>query len=317
MSVSVAQIDDIPEIAEVMSKIGVPINVEVFSSYFFGTEKDDLEDGFRGGFVARDEAGHIVGYCGLTPFPIYVNRIRHTAYQMGVLGIQKGYGALMFDFMDRVVELTKHFLVIANTANEKSVRLWTQYAGFSSGPELGAFIQYRYLPLGLLTRPKFTQKFSFSSPEFIRFWEVYMSGQKGIVTDRSPARMARIFTAAMQQKRVAIVTLCEKGQLVGYAALRLRRFHRMPGIRYEIIDILALGDDERRVQQLAKKCMRFAEWHGGIMLEYVGGRALLPRRRPALANTSFWSGGPPEVQEAIKSGEGWFFGPCDGDRVMT
>ena len=317
MTLSAATIEDMPAIAEAMAEIGMPIDIGAVKRYFFTGDLGETNDGLRGGLVARDDGQRVVGYCGLTPCTIYVDGKSHEAYEMGILGVRQGYGVVMIDFMDKVVELTTRSLVFANTANEKSVKLWTQYAGFHSGPELGDSIQYAFLPLGLLTVPKFTRQIDFKAHSFQQFWDEYKSGQQGIVVDRSSKRFERLFGPGIRQGRLSVITHDEDGRMVGYAVLRTRPLRRLRRLRYEIIDIIALGDNDQRIRMLIKKCKHFAGIHGGVLLEYVGGQHLLPHRRPALANTFIWSGGDSELKAMLAAGKGWFFGPYDGDRAMT
>ena len=317
MTLANAQIGDVPDIVAAMTEIGLPIDEAAVSRYFFTSEGNGTTECLLGGLVARDDAGRVVGYCGLTPCAVYVNGERHEAYQMGILGVRQGCGTVMFDFMDRVGELTRRALVFANTANEKSVRLWTQYAGFSSGPPLCAYIQYAFLPLGFFTRPRFSRHCDFLPSDFRHFLKEYQADQRGIMSERTQKRLTRIFGPAIQDGRVVVITAKEAGGVVGYAALRIRPLNHFRLLRYEIIDILALGDKAEIIKRLVVQCRRFASCHGGIVLEYVGGKKLLPHCRPALANTFIWAGGSPDVQHAIKSGNGWFFGPYDGDRSMS
>ncbi len=317
MTLTNARIEDVPAIVAAMKDIGLPIDEAAVSRYFFTSEGSETTECLLGGLVARDDVGRILGYCGLTPCAVYVDGERHEAYQMGILGVRPGCGTVMFDFMDRVIELTRRALVFANTANEKSARLWTQYAGFSPGPSLCASIQYAILPLGLFTRPRFTRHYDYMSSDFIHFLEDYQAGQKGIMAERTQKRLNRILGSAIHDGRVVVITAKEARSIVGYAALRVRPANHFGLFRYEIIDILALGDNAEIIKRLVVQCRRFASCHGGVVLEYVGGEKLLPHCRPALANTFIWAGGSRDVQQAIKLGKGWFFGPYDGDRSMS
>lgn len=307
MSVKVrsANVGDIPSIITCMRGCGLGVNEEKLRRYFFSPEVPCSDEGGNGGFVAEDAGGTIVGYCGLTPCPLYRGQSVMPALQMGVLGLKQGFGAAMFDLMDAVVALSRNYLVYANTANAKSGELWVKYAGFQYGPESGGNIQYDLLPLGLMTPRKFDSTDSFHELLNSDFWLRYLESCSGWSADRSPARLERLFGGAVEDGRVSILLEREVGRVVGVAVLHARPFLHGCKVRYAILDLVAIKDNREVLSSLVRKVRRFAMLHGGVMIEYVGGvEAILSRKRRALNNTFISS----------KPVEGWFYGPFDGDR---
>ena len=301
-----AQEIDIPDIVKVMEDVGLSLDQARFANYFFKSERHIDAPGANGGFVVRD-GDKIVGYSGLTPCSLFDGKEEILALQSGVLGLKPGYGTAMFDLMDVVIQLTRLYPFYGNTANEKSSALWTKYAGFRGGPENGAYIQFEFLPSGLWTRAGLDTKSEFAELVRSDFWERFLLVNEGYATDRSPARLRRLFEKPVADGRVGIILERQDGRIVGYAILRARQFLRTWKYRYDILDIVALKNDDRIVAALIAGCKRYAARHGGVLIEYVGGLSVFPHRRKALSNTFVSS-------HAI---EGWFYGPYDGDRCLV
>lgn len=303
-----ANVGDIPSIIICMRGCGLGVTDEKLKRYFFSPEVPCSDDGGNGGFVVEDSGGEIVGYCGLTPCSLYRGQAVWPALQMGVLGLKHGFGASMFDLMDAVIALSQNYLIYANTVNAKSGELWTKYAGFQYGPESGGDIQYDLLPLGVVTSRKFDSAGSFRELLNSDFWQRYRASCPGWSADRSPARLERLFSMAVEDGRVSILLEREDGLAVGVAVLYARPFLHGCRVRYALLDLVAINDSREVLSRLVRKAKRFAMLHGGVMIEYVGGEVgVFTRKRKALNNT-FISSRPVD---------GWFYGPFDGDRSLV
>lgn len=306
-TIRAALVTDIPEIVRVVGAVGLSLDEEGLRNYFFHSELKIEAGGALGGFVALDEGKKIVGYCGLTPCCLYQGKMEVAALQMGVLGLLPGYGAAMFSLMDAVIALTMQYPVFANTVNAKSGKLWTMYAGFSYGPEKCSSIQYALLPVGMLTRARVRCIEQFEELISSSFWMHYLETNSRWVTDRSPARLCRIWGRAVHDGRLGVVLAKNNGQIVGYAILHARRLSCLGKLRYNILDFVALKDDPAVLRHLVLRCKRFAALHGGVIIEYVGPVPVFKCQRKALNNTFIGS----------REFDGWFGGPFDGDRSFV
>lgn len=314
-------------IIDLINGVGLSLSRDSLSNYFFDVPRSESNSAIRGGFVVLDD-DDVVGYCGLSPCRIHLGTRPIDGYQMGILGLKTGYGAQMFDLMDAVLESVKGSFVIANTANDKSVKLWTTYGGFVSGPEACSFIRYAVLPLSLLSLPRVAldanSVHDFTDPRMAEFCRIITQNNRGVIMARTPARLQRIFGLGLAQRKTVLLSIENADGLFAYAVLRAKKFSHTIYKRFEIIDLVALDNSSSYLRLMLHKCIRYARGHGGIMVEYIGGQSgigeildeFLPGRRPALANTSFWFSEVPEVVEAFQHNAGWMFGPYDGDRCM-
>lgn len=323
-----ARIEDVPAILEMLKGVGLCPAPQKLVHYFFTPPQAEYDAGTPGGFVVKDERGGCVGYCGLSPCRVYIGGKGYPAYQMGILGIKQGYGAMMFELMDEVIALSHHALVYANTANKKSLELWTNYAGFSMGPTACSRIQYAIgTPIDFCRgwAERFTTRANvkdFSDPLFRSFWERFRDSCQGVCTSRTPERLNWVFGKALQTGICKLITIADGANILGYAVLRVRPFKRLGLRRYDILDVCVSDGKVETARSLLRACKRYTASHLGIILEYVGGIATLdeviknelPHSRPALAVTSFYATRISEVSSALQGKCGWFFGPYDGDR---
>lgn len=315
----------LPKIVEMMLSVGMDMNVPFLSHYFFEVPASESTAPVRGGLVVRDGAD-IVGFLGLAPCRLIGRGKSYDGYQMGVLGLQPGYGPYMFDLIDRVKELSANSFAIANTANEKSVKLWTQYGEFVPGPSGGELSHYDLFPLATLSLPRLRQPMDecadFNDPRLRNFWSSYVKETDGFALERTSARQQRLFGGRLERHESALLTVACGDEILGYAVIRARKRPRFPYLRYEVSDLIARKNDIDVLVRLLQKCRRYVARHGGVMLEYVGSnrgleaalRACLPRTRIAPANTAYWYTQVPEIHAALANNDGWLFGPYDGDR---
>ena len=327
-TLSIATKGEIAEIAEVMGSVGLRKDSERLRDFFWGVPKSESDLPIRGGVAVKEENGRIVGFCGLMPCRIFYHGYVYDGYQMGVLGLKPGYGPDMFALIDFVKGATRNSFLIANTANDKSSKLWTVYGGFHLGPASAAYIHYAVLPLSLIPFPRIKSNAEtsddFTDPRFVLFWAEFLNGSSGPFVSREPSRLSRLFDARLRSGCLALVTVCEQDRILGYAVLRKRPLRKTPYCRFEIIDMAAIGHSKGVFEKLFQKIFRHAHRHGGVLVEYVGAiqglwdvvDKYLPQKRPALSNTVLWYTDIPQLEKAFGDNEGWMFGPYDGDRCI-
>lgn len=315
MRVELASVADISQIVKVVSTMGLEVDASMIRAYFFGSPCVDWDATARGGFVVKNDANQIVGYFGLSPCNIYFAQKKYQAYQMGVLGILPGYGAAMFDIMDRVVDLTKSALIYSNTANTKSGKLWTEYGGFNYGPPSCAVCQYDFTGLGALTSLLPYEPTAFSIGEVRDILENKLLYGSGPRTERCAERLQWLYGGHMGLRSFVPIVVKESYG-VGYAVVCSKPFREFPIRRFEVMDLVAIGDENRICKALANKVMRYAATHGGVVVEYIGNRKIFHLSRSIPANPYIWKTGIPEISEALSNAPLSFFGPYDGDRSL-
>ena len=307
---------DLAAVVALFKTLGMSISEESYRRFFIGKIPSGGEGVPRGGLEVVDQEAGCVGFEGMTACAIYLNGKPMSACILGALGIRPGFGGTMFDLMDHVGEIAKSRLTFANTCNSKASQLMVQYAGFSRGPVRNAFIQFAVLPIGFFLQKGMDSVNEFEQIKSSDFWMRYLESCRGVVLDRTPERIERLFGAAIREKRAAVVIVKEKGQIVGYAVLHAVEVPKLHARRFKIVDLIALRNDRRVLRRLVAKCKWYAAAHGGIVLEYVGACDVFRWKRKALSNTFIWSCGDDLVAKALEDETTWFFGPYDGDRSM-
>lgn len=315
MKVRVARLDDIPAIETVIQTAGLNVSQKTIKTYFWDAPCRNAS-AIRGGVVVEDDEGRIVGYSGLSPCEVLVKGIPIQAYQMGVLGFLPGYGGAVFDLMDKVLELTADALVYANTANEKSSKLWKVYGGFSSGPDNCSRYQFKVLLGGFLTWLCRPRKKAFPQTAIRDILQSVDWTQHAIVTMRTVERLRWLYESPIGSKQFLVLATSEADAVKGYVVLWPKKLKRTPFFRYEMIEIFSAEDNPRHYQHLVKLAKRYAACHGGVMLEYTGGRNLLPLTRKLKTNTSIWRTTDAALTKTLQAYPESFFGPYDGDSAL-
>lgn len=313
MKIRLATLDDLPEIEYVIRESGLGTSRDAIRKYFW--ESPCIYDSaIRGGVVVEDEERGIVGFSGLSPCEVMIQGKSQLAYQMGVLGFLPGYGSEMFLLMDKVVELTRTTLVYANTANEKSSKLWSVYADFQPGPVICSFYQYKWLLGGFLT---FLFPFVTTSSFEKKLENIFqhVNWQKHvIVTSRTLSRLRWLYGASTKGRKYIVLPVYKNKCAIGYVVLWPKQIFKTPFYRYEIMDIFAIEDSPTQYKTLLNTAQWYASLHGGVMIEYTGARNLFSRRRKLKSNTFIWRTEDEALKRMLSQYPESFFGPYDGDR---
>ena len=316
MKVETASISDISAIASVIAQLGLSVEPTTLRRFFFESPVSGWSPAVRGGFVVRDDDGQVVGYSGLSPCTVMLDGKGYPAYQMGVLGILPHYGGAMFEIMDRVSDLAKDSLVYANTANLKSGKLWTGYAGFEFGPQPCGCCQYEIIPLGFLTSFRPYRQSVFPQDKIEQLCQEGLLKSDHLHTSREYERIKWMYDGQMGRCRFSWIFDCDGNRINGYAVLGLNPARQKPIRRFEIMDFVAANDSPIIVKRLLRKIKWFAALHGGVLLEYIGSKNILRRRRAIPSNPFIWKTAIPELQTALQNAPDSFFGPYDGDRSL-
>ena len=346
MQVRREQEGEAERIAKAMRSVGLSCTAEYLNRTFQ-----------RHGVVVEDEAGCVVGYCGLIPAQVWVGERTLPAIQLGMLGLlAKGASALP-ELIDGVRQAIGSTFCYANTANAKGSMIWTRYAGFTAGPRGCGEIHYavcdlvglccaalsrrghwmRWLATGVywLVAPlRWLERgvawaqlgfrnpclgTDFSLPRWRGFLVALRRQMKGVMTAREIDDLAVRFG-----EHSVIVWGSE--QVLGYIVIRRRYFSGGVIPRYDIVDLCALGNDDLVLTNLLRQGCRFVRAQGGAVLEYVGApigheatiARVLSRVRPAPSNSFVYLNAEGTVgRESLASLDGWFFGPYDGDRCIS
>lgn len=315
MKVRIAQLTDLPAIEAVIQQAGLNVSQKTMKRYFWEAPCKNTS-AIRGGVVVEDDDGKIVGYSGLSPCEVLVKGRPIQAYQMGVLGFLPEYGGEVFDLMDKVLELTAGSLLYANTANEKSSKLWRVYAGFSCGPDNCSRYQFKLLPGGFLTFLFRARKKVFPENELRDILQRVDWKTHTIVTTRTVERLQWLYESPIGSKKCLILTTSKREKVKGYVVLWPKKIKHTPFFRYEMMDVFSTEDNSHHYQQLVKLAKRYAALHGGVMLEYTGVRNLLPLTRKLKSNTSIWHTADASLNEMLQNYPESFFGPYDGDSAL-
>lgn len=315
MTVRLARLNDLPAIERVIQQVGLNVSHKTIQRYFWEAPCANAS-AIRGGVVVEAADGTIVGYSGLSPCEVLVKGRPIQAYQMGVLGFLPGYGGEVFGLMDNILELTAGALLYANTANEKSARLWKVYAGFSPGPDNCSRYQFNVIPGGFLTWLCRPRKKPFPHREIDAILQRVDREQHTLVTARTVERLRWLYETPIGSKSCLVLTTSGEDDVAGYVVLWPKQIKKTPFFRYELMDIFSVEDTPRHYQHLVKLAKRYAACHGGVMLEYTGARNLLPFTRKLKTNTSIWHTADAELAKMLHAYPESFFGPYDGDSAL-
>lgn len=143
------------------------------------------------------------------------------------------------------------------------------------------------------------------------FWRRYLDGNSGVVTSRSAAEVKWVFEDGFARGRNVFIPEEKDGKMFGYAILR----NRTEG-RWEVADLIALGNDPATVRLLLKKAKRFLRRNtNAIMLSIRG----FPEDIQSVIADEFPHSRVnkkhlPFIYQPFDIPKGsWFFGPYDGD----
>lgn len=159
--------------------------------------------------------------------------------------------------------------------------------------------------------------------EIDAFWAAYVAENDGIVSSRTGAEISWAFGKEIEDGK-AVMVVHRKGRGVdGYV---IAKESKSIAGRWLIVDWIALKNDRKVLVELLKSVKNhLCRDRRAFMLESIGFPMriqesighVLPLRRRAPNNSFFYQAYDQEINDAIKSDKGWFFGPYDGDRCLS
>lgn len=155
------------------------------------------------------------------------------------------------------------------------------------------------------------------------FWTEYLKTSRGVVSSRTAAELKWAFESDIRSGKTVLVVERKEGRIIGYIVIKEAR--QTPG-RWMVVDWIALDDNAEILGKLLSRAKKYlAKNKTAFMLESIGFpmriqgliHKHLPLTRRAPNNSYIYQAFNPELDAAIKSDEGWFFGPYDGDRFLS
>lgn len=178
---------------------------------------------------------------------------------------------------------------------------------------------------------KFMRYRNFDASRFGDFWRSYISKNTGVCSARDPETMQWVFGDSVKAGMVVLIAAERAGRIEGFVVLRRYFWGKgpladiAPGfVRYKIVDICALDNDNECLLSLVRYAYVFAVRHRGATLEYVGGAPQQERWLDPVLNvhhklgfsTTTYKAVDQDVTDSLKVNAGWFFGPFDGERCF-
>lgn len=160
-------------------------------------------------------------------------------------------------------------------------------------------------------------------PKINDFWQEYLKTSRGVVSSRSAEELDWAFGDDLKVDKAVMIAESDQDSVVGYIIIKESRL--APG-RWLVVDWIALRDDKDVLKRLLVKAKRYLQQNGSaFMLESIGFPmraqsiigSVLSVKRKAPNNSFIYKAFNKELEEAIKSDQGWFFGPYDGDRFLS
>ena len=159
--------------------------------------------------------------------------------------------------------------------------------------------------------------------QFEAFWNRFLgSNSKSVVSSREPRRLKWLFEESIKAGKVQLIVAKREGRIDGYVMTRERIGSRRPSI--EIIDICAVNNDVKCLSSLINACNVFARKRGILEIRLFMYRSDLRKwflngihiKRQLAYATFLWAAQLDDARESLMAGDGWFFGPFDGERCM-
>lgn len=176
-------------------------------------------------------------------------------------------------------------------------------------------------------RPKYGFKLvNYRSVDFAKFgdfWTRLLQQNDGLMTSRSPTRLAWLFSDSLRAKTVQLVAAERDGKICGYTIVR--RLPYQPQWSFaEYCDICALNKDEKCLEVLAGAVLTVVSRDGGIRVSHYGAlpgqdRWLNKSFKHCIVDnhpTFMYRANDKEIEASLQKGDGWFFGPFDGERCL-
>lgn len=160
---------------------------------------------------------------------------------------------------------------------------------------------------------------SIDEKSFGNFWESYLESNQGLVTSRELGRLKWLFEESVKAEKVFALTMHKGNKMVGYAMVRKKLNDSISS--YEIVDICALQNNVKYLKLLVRGVCNMVATLGGMKIFYY---CFMPNvdtwflgvRRKQDHSSFLYRIDYPVIRDSINQGDGWFFGPLDGERCM-
>lgn len=193
-------------------------------------------------------------------------------------------------------------------------------------------LSWVFARLQSLFRPKLGYKMcmcdSFKTRMLQSYWEKFLAKNDGLISSRAPERMSWLFDDSLKAGTAALIVAEKENEPCGYVLVRkMQAEHGRKFSDYLICDICAIGYDEECLKALAFAAVSFVGKCGGLRLLMVGAlphqsKWLFPALRYHIVykHPTFMyrinKGCGDVINDSLKNGRGWFFGPLDGERCL-
>lgn len=166
---------------------------------------------------------------------------------------------------------------------------------------------------------KIERAMSFDSDGYKSFWARFLDSNSGLVSSREPTRMKWLFDESLKAENIYLYFAIREGSVEGYVLVR--RMPQLNGELFEVMDICAVGNNVSCLKSLSCRVKREVSKLGGSRLnlycymdnvkDWFSGYTRKLDQECSLCRIDL-----PEIFNSLKCGEGWFFGPLDGERCM-
>ena len=161
--------------------------------------------------------------------------------------------------------------------------------------------------------------------KFGDFWECFLEKNTGVVTSREPERLSWLFDESMRAGFVKVLAAEKGDKIVGNVLLRRYPCKSGPLNEYAIYDICAIDNDIDCLRYLVRAAVRYAARHRGARVIYSGAAPLQEqwinvitwhRRTKSQFCPFFYKARDKDIENSLKSGDGWFWGAFDGEKCL-
>lgn len=159
--------------------------------------------------------------------------------------------------------------------------------------------------------------------QFETFWKRFLASNcDSVVSSREPQRLKWLFEESIKARKVQLIVAMRDGLVDGYVMTRRCIGACRPSI--EIIDICAVNNDAKCLSCLINACNVRARKCGVLEIRLFMYRSDLRKwfstgihiKRQLSHITFLWAALLDDARKSLEAGDGWFFGPFDGERCM-
>jgi len=309
------------------------------------------------GTVAYSDAGDVIAIQGLIPRVAFQRQERILVANAVSMAVKKDVDRSFFTaYLTASVSGSGSDLLFGNTAIPGSRRRLQAAAGVVDGPASCAEIRERNVRgsgfvarvfrkvlakaglsstrnLPTVDEPVFdrgdltlTRECEIADRDFNDFWERYLKGNDGLVSSRTAEELRWMFARGLAQGEVILLTARKGGALQGYAFCRRTD---ETGACWRIVDMIAIGNDEKVLSALVEGSAAFLRRHTPATCLQVTGfptwvqpllKPLFPKSSSFGFNKCIWT---PLTDRAkslcgdwVNAPNGWYGCPYDGDMCI-